>query len=85
MTGVVFALGLVLALAATYFNLFGADRAQGQIACARSAADDFNFRCAYGRIQINRYASFLLRSLDAISAAGVTPWSCFSKLLGLRA
>ena len=84
-TGVVRALGSVLALVAIYCFFFGSERAQGQVACALSAAYDLNVRCAYGRMQINGYASFLLKSLGAISAAGVTPWSCFSKLLGLRA
>ena len=82
-TGVVFALGVVLAAGVTYILFFGAARGNNQVTCALSAAYDLNVRCASGRVQINRYASFLLRAFDAASSAGVMPW--FSKVLGLRA
>ena len=83
MTGVVFALGLVLAVVVGYLLLARSDRAQSRVACALSAAYDLNFRCAYGRIQLNRCASLLLRMFDAVSAAGVMSW--LSKFLSLRA
>ena len=82
MAGVVLTLGLVLAAIAAHVLLIGSDRAPSQIYCTLSAASDLHFRCAYGRLLINRYASVLVRMIDAVSTAGV-PW--VSKYLGLNA
>ena len=81
-TGVVLTLGLVLAVIVAYVLLTGSDRAHNQVSCALSAALDLNFRCAYGRLLLNRYASVLVRMIDAMSTAGM-PW--VSKYLGLNA
>ena len=83
MTGVIFALGLVLTAFAVHHVFFGADRPQSQLVCALPAAYDLNYKCAYGRVLVNRYASLLVKALDGLSTAGVTPW--MPGLLGLRA
>ena len=77
--GVVFALGVVLAAGVTYILFFGVERGNIQVTCALSAAYDLNVRCAYGRVQINRDACFLLRAFDVASTVGVMSW--FSKVL----